>query len=130
MGVACLQEAEEALKRVTKNREEAVRVRDIMNAYALLSRYYERKVAAAIAALVYARSHRPQDRAEAEAVADEALRSYLDAAAFMQERLNPFYIALAGQPLLEAGVPLRDLMDAERKEREELARIFNWPEQR
>lgn len=130
MGVECLHEAEEALKSVTKNREEAIRTRDIMHAYQLLSHYYERKVMAAIAALVYARSHRPQDRAEAETFADEARQGYLDAANFMHDRLDPFYIELTGQPLKEAGVPLSELMNAERKEREELPQIFKWPAQR
>jgi hypothetical protein len=127
MGEACLAEAEEGLKTVSANREEAGHVRDIMKACALLSRYYERKVAAAVAALVYARSHRLPDRVEAEKVADEALATYLEAAAFMKERLNPFYMTLAGQPLLEAGVGLEELMEAEKKEREELPGIFGWP---
>ncbi|MBI3911831.1 MAG: hypothetical protein HY320_12990 [Armatimonadetes bacterium] len=130
MGVDCLQEAEEALKHATTNREAAMRTRDIMHAYQLLSHYYERKVMAAIAALVYAHSHRPQDRQDAEQYADEALQRYLDAANFMQDRLDPFYIELTGQPLKEAGVPLSELRDAERKEREELPQIFKWPAQR
>ena len=123
-----MQEAEEALKSVTKNREEAVCVRNIMKACQLLSHYYERKVMAAIWALAYARSHRPQDREEAERSAEEALHRYLEAASFMHERLDPFYLELAGQPLKEAGVPLGELIDIERKEREELPRIFNWPD--
>ncbi|MBI4553153.1 MAG: hypothetical protein HY710_12890 [Candidatus Latescibacteria bacterium] len=130
MGVECLHEAEEGLKSVTKNREAAIRTRDIMHAYQLLAHYYERKVMAAIAALVYARSHRPQDHQDAEQLADEALQCYLDAATLMQDRLDPFYIELTGQPLKEAGVPLSELMNAERKEREELPQIFKWPTQR
>lgn len=129
MGVECLQEAEEALKSVAKNREEAVCARDIMKACQLLSHYYERKVMAAIWALAHARSHRPEDREEAERLADEALHRYLEAANFMHERLDPFYLELTGQPLKEAGVPLGELIDLERKEREELPRIFDWPEQ-
>jgi hypothetical protein len=127
MGAQCLQEAEEALKSVTRNREEAVRTRDFMKAYQLLSRYYERKILAAVSALVHARSNRPEDRREAETLADEALVSYLEAAQFMQERLDPFFMQLTGQPLKEAGVPLPDLMRAEKAERAELARIFKWP---
>lgn len=129
MGVECLQEAEEALKSVATNQVEAIRTRDIMKAYQFLSYYYERKVAAAISALVYARSHWSEDREEAERLANEALQSYLEAAAFMHDRMDPFYAELAGQPLLEAGVPLVELMEAEKKEREELPRIFHWPEQ-
>ena len=129
MGVECWQEAEAALQSVAENREDAIRIRDIMKAYQLLSHYYERKVMAAISALVYARSHHPLDREEAEKLADEALQSYLEAANFMHDRLDPFYLEIAGQPLMEAGVPFSGLIEAEKKEREELPQIFNWPEQ-
>lgn len=128
MGEECLREAEEALKSVAKNRDEAMDQRDLMEAYRLLARYYERKVMAAIAALVYARSHRPGDRQEAEELADQALAAYAEAADFMRARLDPLYVELTGQALNEAGVPLGELLEAEREERAELGRIFAWPE--
>ena len=48
----------------------------------------------------------------------------------MHDRLDPFYIELTGQPLTEAGIPLGELVEAEKKERDSLAQIFGWPEQR
>lgn len=128
MGAECLHEAEEGLKHVAKNREEAIHQRDIMQAYQLLTHYYERKIMAAISALVYSRSHRQEDRQEAEKVANEALQAYLPTADFMHDRLDPFYIELTGQPLKEAGIPLSELIEAEKKERDNLAQIFDWPE--
>ena len=46
-----------------------------MKAYQLLSRYYERKVAAAVAAEIYAHSHKGGDRMEAERLADEVVEA-------------------------------------------------------
>jgi hypothetical protein len=41
--------------------------------------------------------------------------------------LDPFYLELTGKPLQEAGVPLPELMEAERKERENMPQLFKWP---
>ena len=128
MGRRCQAAAEKGLRTVTRNREEARRLRDIMEAYRLLTLYYERKVAAAIEALVYGRSQRPEDRESATRLADEALQAYVEAAAFMHEELDPFYETLTTSPLTEAGVPLPELIELERDERRDLAGIFAWPE--
>src|SRR5262249_14382842 len=53
LGETALREAEAGLKAVRRNREEAEAVRDQMQAYQLLTDYYERKVLAAVCALVY-----------------------------------------------------------------------------
>ena len=128
MGEACLREAEEGLTHVKTNREEAERVRDWMKAYKLLSYYYERKSVAGTTALIYSQSLRAEDRDEAEALADEALDSYLVAASFMHEKLDPVMVELHGRPMHEAGVEIPELIELEKKERQDLASIFRWPE--
>lgn len=126
LGGRCRKEAEAALPHVERNRDQAQRVVDLMQASQLLADYYERKVAAAIAALVYSHARRPQDRAEAERLADEALQSYLEVAGFMEERLNPYYREVAGSELNEGGAGLGELIEAEREDRKNIARIFDW----
>ena len=54
MGEACLHEAEQGLTAVRRNREQADEIYYYMKAYQLLSKYWERKIAAAIAAQLYA----------------------------------------------------------------------------
>lgn len=132
MGEACLEEAEEGLKTVKKNQEEARQAYSFMKGYKLLATYYERKVAAATAGLIYSHSQAEGDKAEAEKLADEALQSYLEAATFMQRELDPVIQGLYGAPMKEMrggylGDPVVDLsglMEAEREERKKFADIF------
>ncbi len=126
LGELCWEEAEAALPYVTQNLEQAERIRDLMQVSSYLASYYERKVAAAIAALVYARSRRLADRDEAERLAEEALQDYLEMARFMEERLNPYYREIAGSELHEAGATLAELIESEREDRRNMARIFGW----
>ena len=83
---------------------------------------------AATAALVYSYSHRADDRAEAERLADLAASSYLEAASFMQEQLDPIVRRVYGRPISEAysGPKIPELIVAEKQEREDLPRIFGW----
>lgn len=121
MGEECLKEAEEGLKTVKQNREQAERTRDFMQAYALFTRYYERKVAAATSALVYRYGRRPADKADAGKLADEALSSYIEAATFYMEHLE-------GAPELQGRkleFPAR--IEKEKQERRNLATLFKWP---
>ena len=127
MGEKCLREAQEAMKTVGTNMEAGAAFR-FMKAFQLLSRYYERKVAAGTAALVYSFSGRPEDRAEAEQLADEALESYLEAGRFMHEEVDPVIEGIKGNPLSEAGADISGLMDLEREERGQLGSIFHWPD--
>src|SRR5437762_2153191 len=57
--------------------------------YQLLSRYYELKVNVGIAARVYQRASRQEDKQEALELADKALAAYVKANSFMTKRYNP-----------------------------------------
>ena len=134
MGEECLREAEEAMKTVKKNLEEAQHAYNFMKAYKLLSHYYERKVSAGISAMVYAHSQKKEERDKAEKLADEALESYLEAANFMQENLTKVLLELYGETVEEVltqdefgNKTIPELIEAEKKDREELAAIFKWP---
>ena len=126
LGALCLAEAENALEHATKGQEALRETRDVMEGVHLLSLYYEKKVIAAISALVYSQSGREADRGLAERAADEALAAYIVAAEFMHEHLDPYYRRISGAPLREAGVPLPELMETERHDREMIGDIFGW----
>jgi hypothetical protein len=128
MGEECLQEAEEAMKTVSADNEEAQAAYRFMKTFQLLSRYYERKVAAGTAALVYGFSGRAEDKVEAEQLADEALESYLEAGEYMHAEVDPLITKIKGHPLTEQGADLQGLMKLERQERDKLASIFRWAE--
>lgn len=126
LGEACLREAEEGLAAARSNRDEAVRVRDLMKASQLLASYYEEKVGAAVAAISYSCARRAPDREEALRRSDRALETYRELIAWMKERLDPYYIALCGQPLTEAGEPLDRLLELEIEDRKGISRLFQW----
>ena len=126
LGTRCLAEAEQALQLSTRGREALQEIRDVLKGVYLLASYYERKVAAAIEALVYAQSGRQADRRRAERAADDALATYLVAARFMHERLDPYYERISGAPLHGAGVLLPELIEKERRDRQMIGRIFGW----
>jgi len=49
------------------------------------------------------------------------------AAGFMHEKLDPIMLRLFGRPLQEGGsVQLMDLIAAEKREREEIPKLFRW----
>ena len=125
-----MREAELALKSVKKNRAEAEKVLKYMKAYQLFAKYYERKVASATAAMIYAHSHKAQDKAEAERLADESLQCHLEAAGYAHEHLDPIMQEMHGMAIAEliTGKTLPETMEAEKEERQKLARIFDWPE--
>jgi hypothetical protein len=126
LGALCLMETEIALEHASEGREALRQIRDLMEGTKLLAQYYEKKIAATIAALVYSQSHRGVDREHAERTADEALAAYMLAGEFMHERLDPYYLRISGAPLSEAGVNLPELMEAEKRDREMIAEIFKW----
>ena len=99
-----------------------------MRAYHLLSVYWEKKVQAAIEALVYSHSSQPERRRRAEELASEAVEAYRIAVEFMQEKLDPFYVQLSGSPLTDAGESLESLLHKEEEERLKLASLFSWQE--
>jgi hypothetical protein len=126
MGEQCLAEAEAALATVKTNRDEAQRVRDFMEAYRLMSAYYERKVATAVAAMVYAETRDPAHKAEAEALADETLSAYLEVATFMQERLGGQVASVYGKSFHQQGKTFDVLIEEEKADRQKLGEVFGW----
>jgi hypothetical protein len=129
LGEKSFQEAQLGMKTVKRNRDEAEQIVSFMNAYMLLSRYYGKKVAAGVAAGIYSYSAKPEDRKEAIRLADEAVDDYVEAAGFMHERLDPVMTKLYGRPLMEAGsIRLPQLIEAEKQEREQLPKLFHWPQ--
>ncbi|MFG0258527.1 MAG: hypothetical protein ACF8GE_11555 [Phycisphaerales bacterium JB043] len=128
LGVAGSRAAESAVAASTQNKPKAERVRALARASELLSQYYQMKIAAAVAARVYAESGRSMDRVEAERLADIALKQYQETATYMHEHLDPYYIEISGSPLTEAGLRFPELIEAEQRERRDIAEIFGWPE--
>ena len=129
LGEVAWQEAQLALESVKVNREEAEREARFIKGAMLMSRYYEKKVLAAISAWLYAKARRESDRADAERLADEALRTYLVAANFMLDELNDEVLALTGHAIGSGGWLYQELgghIDAEVKDREDMAEIFGW----
>lgn len=108
MGEACLREAELGLKSVRRNKEQAEQAYHFMKAYRLLSRYWERKVAATVAALVYTHTRKAEDKAEAEKLADEVVASYVEAATSLHEKLDSAIKTIRGIPMcLDVGAESR-----------------------
>lgn len=126
IGASCQTQADSAYALATSGSEALAETRDVMEGVYRLSQYYEKKVAAAIASLVFAESADSTDLATAERAADEALDAYIWAAEFMHERLDPYYQRISGGPLNEAGVLIPDLIEAERRDRAEIGQIFGW----
>jgi hypothetical protein len=141
LGENCFTEAQRGLMHATKNRDEAAQAVEFMQGYMLLTAYFEKKVAAAIAGLIYSYSRSDQDRQDAEKLADEALASYEQAATFLHQELDPVIQDLYQVPIREmrsayvptdfnfdseggglTGIP--GLLEAERKERAQFADLF------
>lgn len=126
LGKECLDEAEQALKLVTKNREEATRVYNYMKAYKLLTDYYERKVLSASAALIYGFGGPALHRREAEKFSDEAVQCYETAATFIWETIDRKTGKIKGRWLDGKALTLPELIDREKRERKQLAALFAW----
>jgi hypothetical protein len=126
LGETAQKEAEEALKTVKTNREEAGAVRNYMKAYKLLADYYERKVLAATRALIYRFGGRPGYKAEAQEHADRAVVLYEKAITFIWEKIDRKSGALKGRWGGKA-LTLPELIEREKQERKELAKLFKWP---
>ncbi len=126
LGARSWEAAKRALPLVRRNLERAQDIANVMRAYDLLSVYYESKVAAAVAALVYADSGLPADRQRALELASGAAGAYREAARFMKEELDPFFARLSGAPLNEAGASLDTLIEQEDEELQNLPSLFSW----
>jgi hypothetical protein len=132
MGETCLAEAERGFELAKKNRDEAAQAVKFMKGYKLLSAYSEKKVAAAIAGMVYFYSRAGADKQQAETLAEEAVLSYEPVARFLHQELDPLIQTFYGAPIQEmSGAYLSDpmaempsLLEAERKERAQFADLF------
>jgi len=127
MAQHALEEANAAMKTVQRNREQARHVCDFMQAHMLMAQYQQWKVAAGTEALVYAWGQRSADKTEAEKLADEALGAYLAVTDFLAENLAVYLKDQHGVELTQDGLDLEGLVSEEKKERENLAQIFDWP---
>lgn len=126
LGETSLREAEIALISVRKNEEEAQRIYQYMKAYKLLSDFYEAKVLAASAALIYGFAHDHQYRLEAEQLADEALKRYIVAISYIWEEIDKKSGNMKGRWGREFTLP--ELIDREKEERKQIGELFQWPE--
>lgn len=126
LGEDCQREATEALKTVRTNQEEAQTLYRTMKAYQLLTAYYERKVLAATAALIYSFGGDATYRAEAERLADEAVDRYAAAATFIDEQLDRKRGGIKGR-WGGKELTLPQLVELEKKERAGLPQLFHWP---
>ena len=128
LGESCLAHAESALKTARTNKAEAREVYNYMKAYKLLADYYERKVLAAVAALVYGFGGGPSYRAEADKLADETVARYTTAIQFIWEEIDQKKGSIKGRGNGKT-YTLPELIDHEKQERAQLAKSFKWPAQ-
>src|SRR5262249_11370080 len=126
LGGECLREAAQGLRRVKKNREEAAAVYNFMTAYQLLTDYYERKVLAATAALIYGFGGPESSKREAERFADEAVERYEAAINFIWEAIDRKAGKIKGKWLDGKALTLPELIERERRERKDLPALFSW----
>jgi hypothetical protein len=126
LGATALREAELAMQTVKKNRPQAQALRDWMKAYSLLADYYEAKVRAAVCALIYGFGGKQRYRGEAEEQADRAVVLYDKAIAFLAETKDRPRGTLRGR-WGGKSLTLDELVERERQERKDLAKLFGWP---
>ena len=139
LGEESLREAETALKTVKKNKGEATEIYNYMKAYKLLADYYERKILAAISALIFGFGGPKEEKGEALRLADEAAELGERALTFIWEKIDKktgnILSGRAFQPLSASPGPasswkvmtLPDLIAYEKREKEELPTLFKWP---
>src|SRR5262245_9541280 len=126
LGKECLDEADQALLLVKRNREDAMHVHNYMKAYKLLTDYYESKVLSACAALIYGFGGPESCRRDAEKFADEAVERYEAAATFIWETIDHKSGKIKGRWLDGKTLTLPELIDREKRESKELSTLFGW----
>jgi hypothetical protein len=126
LGAICRDHAEEALKTVRTNKDEARAVANYLRAYKLLTDYYERKVLAAIAALVYGFGGDRSNRAEAERLADQAVERYAAAITFIWEEIDHKSGGIKVRGLDGKVFTLPEAITNEKQERARLSKLFQW----
>ena len=127
LGETSMKEAEAALATVRRREDEARALADWMKAYQLLTEYYESKVLAAVSALVYSFNKAPEDRADAERLADEAVERYERAIQFLWEKIDKKTGRMKARWLGGQVFTLPQLIENERRERRQLGQLFHWP---
>lgn len=126
-GEECAREARAALKTVKKNRKKAEELANWMEAYRMLSEYYQAKVLAAVSAVIYHHNNKPEERTKAEALADRVVELYEEAANFMWEKIDNKQGNIKGGWWDEKR-DLPGLIEMEKEERKQFASLFKWPE--
>jgi hypothetical protein len=127
LGDECLAAADAALNTVKTNRDEAERIRNYMRGYKLLTVYYEEKVLAAVAALIYGFGGDAACRKEAEEHADLAVEAYREAITFLWDAVDKKSGQMKGNWLGGKSYTLPELIEREEDERKQLATLFRWP---
>ena len=127
LGEEALREAELGLGAATIHRDDAQVVYNFMKAYKLLTDYYERKVLAAVAALIYQFGGGAAYRTDAERLADEAVERYRIAITFIWEAIDKKSGTMKGRWLGGKIYTLPELIEREKDERRQLPVLFNWP---
>lgn len=127
LGETALREAEQALKTVKLHHDEAQSLDHYMKAYKLLADYYEQKVLAASAALIYEFGGGPDSRERAERFADAAVNRYQIAATYIWEKIDKRSGAMKGRRFGDKTYTLPELIEREKQERRQLASLFHWP---
>jgi hypothetical protein len=130
LGETCLTHAEEAMKTVRTNRDDARAVYNYMKAYKLLTAYYERKVLAAVSALIYHFGGDRSNRTDAEKLADEAVARYETAIQFIWEEIDKKSGNIKARGMDGKVFNMPELIAHERRERAELGKLFQWPAER
>lgn len=124
-------EAEAAMKTVKKSQDDATSVYNYMKAYKLLADYYDTKVRAATAALIYKFGGPARYRQEAEQLADQVVVKYTDAANFIWENVDKRRGNLRGWGGWHMGErppsTMPEMIEAEKEERAHFAQLFEWP---
>jgi hypothetical protein len=125
MGDEAFRAAEQGLKTVKRNRDQAQALLHQMKAYQLLTEYYEHKVLTAISALIYHHNGRAEEKARAEKVADETLTLYTTAANYIYESIDHRKGNVKGR-WTDGDRDMPGLIAAERQERKNLPELFRW----
>jgi len=120
-------EAEAGLKTVKKNPEKAEKLAQWMKAYQLLAEYYETKILTAVSALIYHFGKKPEEKIQAEKLADKTLEVYTKAANFIYENIDKKQGNIKGG-WWDENRDLPGLIEMEQGERTQLASLFKWPE--
>jgi hypothetical protein len=126
LGAAAHGAATKGLAFIKKNEQQAAAIGNYMQAYKLLTDYYESKVLAAISALVYSFGGPEGHRGEAEQFAQRAVEQYEVAAQFIWKEIDRQSGVIKGRWLDGRSMTMLELIEREKRERQELSKLFAW----